>query len=297
MTSSRQPFNTGMALVAQIGILLGLFFVMLIILGTFSSLLPSMGIAPRSQSLIISAAQAILVFMIPPYITGYYVNRYPVKFLRLDIGISFSSLITVIGGFIIGLPFLNQVINWNEHLVLPEGLSHIEEGLRAMEDAAKAATDVLLETTTIGGLITGILVIGMLTGLGEEMFFRGGFQRLLTYNGINHHIAIWSVAVLFSLMHFQFYGFIPRVLLGAFFGYLLYWSGSLWVSVFAHALNNSMVVVCVWLQKRGIVDIDIENWGVTTGFPWIAIICFLLLICFLYVMRKVISQESIGSKG
>ena len=75
------------------------------------------------------------------------------------------------------------------------------------------------------------------------------------------HIAIWTTAIIFSAMHFQFYGFIPRVLLGAFFGYLAFWSGSLWLPIFAHALNNSLVVLSTWLVKRNAINIDINKIG------------------------------------
>ena len=101
------------------------------------------------------------------------------------------------------------------------------------------------------------------------------------------HIAIWTTAIIFSAMHFQFYGFIPRVLLGAFFGYLAFWSGSLWLPIFAHALNNSLVVLSTWLVKRNAINIDINKIGTeytsdSLIFIAISVIATTLVIVILY---------------
>jgi hypothetical protein len=78
---------------------------------------------------------------------------------------------------------------------------------------------------------------------------------------MKYHSAIWITAFIFSTMHFQFYGFIPRLLLGAFFGYLAFWSRSLWLPIFAHTLNNSMVVISTWLIKQNTNAIDVNKIG------------------------------------
>ena len=110
--------------------------------------------------------------------------------------------------------------------------------------------------------------------------------------------SVWIAAFVFSAMHFQFFGFIPRLLLGAFFGYLYIWSGSIWTSVFAHALNNSMVVITAWLVAKGKTDIDFEQFGITeSGIPWCAIISGILLFCFLFICRKCFFKEGKNGKS
>ena len=110
------------------------------------------------------------------------------------------------------------------------------------------------------------------------------------------HIAIWITAIIFSAVHFQFYGFIPRVLLGAFFGYLALWSGSLWLPIFAHALNNSLVVISTWLTKRNTIDIDINKIGTEYSsesllFIAISVIATILGIIILYRYYKQIQSQ------
>jgi uncharacterized membrane protein (Fun14 family) len=66
-------------------------------------------------------------------------------------------------------------------------------------------------------------------------------------------------ALFFSLIHFEFSGFLPRVILGMFLGYLFYYSGSLWTSIFAHLVNNGAQVVFIYLNNKGIYKMDVEN--------------------------------------
>lgn len=110
-----------------------------------------------------------------------------------------------------------------------------------------------------------ILVIGVLTGIGEEFFFRGALQRMLVWCRVNHHVAIWTAAFIFSSLHFQFFGFVPRLLLGAFFGYMYWWSGNIWVNSFAHALNNSLVIISTWCINKGYISEEFDMFGVSDG--------------------------------
>ena len=142
------------------------------------------------------------------------------------------------------------VIYWNYHITLPESMSGFEASARALEETAFNTMKTLLANDSAAALIVNILIVGVLAGLSEELLFRGCFQRLLTTGGVNPHVAIWIVAIFFSAMHFQLFGFVPRTLLGAYFGYLLLWSGSLWVPVTAHILNNVMFVLTAWYQVR-----------------------------------------------
>src|SRR5690606_21183338 len=131
----------------------------------------------------------------------------------------------------------------------------------------------------IGELILGILVIGVLAGIGEEYLFRGILQpKLHIYTG-NAHAGIWLAAFIFSAIHFQFYGFLPRLMLGALFGYLYYYSGSLVYPIIAHILNNVFTVVAVYLSKLGIVEFDIEG-NMEVEWYYVALGLGLFLISF-----------------
>jgi len=101
-------------------------------------------------------------------------------------------------------------------------------------------------------LLINLLMIAILPAIGEELIFRGCFQNIFTRWTGNYHWGIWLAAILFSAIHMQFYGFIPRMLLGAMFGYMLVWGRSMWLPILAHLVNNGGAVITAYvLQLKG----------------------------------------------
>ena len=184
--------------------------------------------------------QDVLTFIIPAIVTALLVTKKP----------GALTLILVAAVLAVSVPIQEAVIYWNYHMSLPASLSAFENVARALEDAAFTTMKNLLANDSVAALAVNILIVGVLAGISEELLFRGCFQRLLTTGGVNKHLAVWIVAICFSAMHFQIFGFVPRTLLGAYFGYLLLWTRSLWVPVAAHILNNVMFVISAWLQIR-----------------------------------------------
>lgn len=262
-----------------------LFFVATIIL--LPTLIRISGIEADSRAglLALSVTQAFFLFIIPSFIIARIISPRPVSYLQLNRAPSLLALTGVIFGYLIALPALNQIIFWNSNIVFPDSIAHWGETLREMEENANAATSVMLATDTWPGLLVNLLVIGLITAFGEEIFFRGTLQHTAASTGYNH-TAIWVVAFLFSAMHFQVFGFVPRMLLGAWFGYLLFWTRSLYVPVFAHFVNNGVVVVCTWLTANG-SSFDFENFGVVQyGFPMPAFVSSVATVVFLVYFRK-----------
>lgn len=235
--------------------------------------------------------QNICTFGIPALLSAWILTRRPMEFTGLGNGFSFRAVLGLLIVFAAALPFINQLVAWNEAVKLPAALSNVESQMQAMEEAAKAMSDKLLDAGSVGSMLVGVLVIGCLTGLCEELFFRGALQRLLQSRSVGSHAAVWISAIVFSIMHFQFYGFVPRILLGAFFGYLLLWSDSLWLSALAHALNNSLVVVSSWLVAKGLAP-NLDGFGVMQeGFPWPAVVSFAVAILILCIGRNALFRR------
>ncbi len=245
--------------------------------------LPVGGIA---KQWIIFSGQNILAFILPSLLT------WKICFGRINpagIGISVMPdammLVASVVIYLAGIPLLNQIIYWNQEMHLPEAFSSFEEWCRVMEQTAEQQTSSMLADTSLTHLLINIGVIGILTGIGEEFFFRGAFQGMLIKCKVGPHTAIWTSAVIFSILHFQFFGFVPRVLLGAWFGYLYWWSGSIWINSFAHALNNSLVILSAWMINKGFIGEEFDTLGVSAdSFPWPALasaVTVALLILFL----------------
>ncbi len=193
---------------------------------------------------IAAVLQDIFIFLAPALVTSVLVTRRPADLLglhRVRLYYVLLGLVTLVSA----IPALNMVIAFNESIQLPEVFETAEQ------EAAHTIGLLMGEAGSIGGLITSIMIVGLLAPLCEELFFRGCLQRLLSTSGMNVHYAIWISAFIFSVAHMQMAGLVPRMLLGAFFGYMLYWSGSVWTAVAAHALNNVLATVSSWLSMQG----------------------------------------------
>lgn len=147
-------------------------------------------------------------------------------------------------------------IEWNAGLTLPEGLAPVEAWMKNTEETAAKMTTFLTEFPSPGYLVLAILVLAVIPAIGEELLFRGIFQNLLSKQYGNIHVGIWASAFIFSAIHLQFYGFIPRLLLGALFGYLYMWSGSLVYAMIGHFINNFLTLVALYLVQIGVIEID-----------------------------------------
>lgn len=150
-------------------------------------------------------------------------------------------------------------IEWNAGLSLPDFLKGFEAWAREKEDLAAQLTTFLTTFDSPTEFVVAFFVIAVLAGVGEELVFRGMLQPELQRATGNIHVAIWLSAILFSAIHMQFFGFVPRLLLGVLFGYLYYWSGHIAVPMLAHFINNGFSVVMVYLYQLGVVDINMES--------------------------------------
>jgi membrane protease YdiL (CAAX protease family) len=187
-------------------------------------------------------------------------------------------------------------IYWNAHFQFPEFLQGFESWAHEYEDRAEELTKFMTQFSSDTEFLVAFVVIAILPAIGEEFVFRGMLQSQLFNATRNIHIAIWTSAILFSAFHLQFFGFVPRMLLGALFGYLYYWSGNLWMPMFAHFVNNGFSVVALYLNQKGVVDVDVESTDVTA--PWPAVIIFALVTGALLIYYKnFFTQKKMATNG
>ncbi len=220
---------------------------------------------PAAGLRICAVIQDLLVFILPAIAVAMLSTRYPASLLAVDKLPDLRMTLLAILTLLVSVPAINQLVEWNQNITFPDSLKSVEEVMRTMEKNAEDSVRILLEGESVAGLVVNILIIGVLAGFSEELFFRGALQRLLTSGGVTPHVMIWVTAFIFSAFHLQFFGFLPRLLLGAFFGYLLWWSGSLWLPILIHVLNNSIVVIAQWVKENNGTTPDIDRLGVEMG--------------------------------
>lgn len=164
-------------------------------------------------------------------------------------------------------PFFEFTVYLNEQMQLPSFLKGLEDWMRVKEDEMAALTKALLTRDSVGGLLINLFMIGILAAVGEELLFRGCLQNILLKWTGKIHIAIWLTAFVFSAIHFQFFGFLPRMLIGALCGYLYFWGKSIWLPILAHFINNaSAIVIAFYLTKSGkpldYLDGNFRHWPI-----------------------------------
>ena len=195
-------------------------------------------IIAQDISFFIIPSLIILVVLDPLYKTGTLnIKRVGLNDVLLVIILSFCAFpVTGIAGQL------------NSSMTMPHWLSGIEQWMREKEDYADHLLDVLMGPETLSVMWLNILIIAALPAIGEELIFRGVFQRILQDLFRSGHLAVWIMSILFSAIHFQFYGFLPRLILGLIFGYLFLWGRNIWLPVIAHFINNAVPAVVAYLK-------------------------------------------------
>ena len=277
--------------------------------------------ASTGALLLFQALQAIGLFIVPPFVVAYLWSDQPLEWLhivdsRKSIVDSRKSkvesrktgrlVLLSIGIMLTALPLINLLVSWNEQIRLPASLSGLEQLMQQME---AQADQLLQQFLTYGNgawwvLLLNLLVLAVLPAIGEELTFRGVLQQLLVSRksktphsahclwgprtvDSREHVAVWVTAFIFSFIHFQFYGFIPRLLLGALLGYVLLWSGNIRYSMIMHATNNALSVLLFYLGTYvwGMTQAQLDALG-TEHTWWLTLVCTPLMLAQVYAFRK-----------
>lgn len=247
--------------------------VLLFVLGgvlavSFDTLLGHLPIDGQAAVRISMVVQQLLMFMLPAVICAMLVTRRPAELLQIKSFPSGKMLGLSLLTFLVSIPAMNCVVEAFERLPWP---AEIVE----METAAQTAVQLILGQGAVATVL-GICIMAIMPGLCEELFFRGALQNLLRSKPMSAHLAIWLAAIIFSFIHFQPVGFVPRMILGAGFGYLAVWTGSLWTAIACHVLNNAVSVI---MMQTG-VNPDVV--GLST--PVISVISLVLTVVGLRVV-------------
>ena len=200
--------------------------------------------------------QTTATFLIPPILCAWLWDEEhkPFRWLRIDVPVQWQNILLAVVIMVCAVPGINLLADLNSRVELPKSLEFIEQILKSQEEAAAALTERFLQADNIGGLLINIGLMALLPALSEELSFRGTLQQIIykdqsgKVQSTKVHLAIWVTAFIFSAIHMQFYGFVPRMLLGAMFGYVFVWSGSLWVPITMHFVNNGLAVLVYYLM-------------------------------------------------
>ncbi len=244
---------------------------------------PKTGTSGWYDLIALQGVSSIGTFILPCLLYWYAIEHKPLSAFSARPLSAVAALSAVVALVIAFMPANGLFIEWNQHLKLPDTMAPLEQWMRNSEDRAAVATRILTTFRNPGQLLLALFVIALLPAIGEELLFRGILQRRVVAMTGSVHTGIWITAILFSAIHVQFYGFVPRMLLGALFGYVYVWSGNLWVPMLAHFVNNGFTVLMVYLYQQKHVSIDIEQ---TESVAWYWAALSLVLTAGLLVYFK-----------
>lgn len=225
--------------------------------------------------------QFLGLFLIPTFLFAYFSDPKPMNYL----GFNRSSpvyLLLGVAALFVAIPLVewSGVIN---HQLIPETTS-LGKWMKESEDSAAQQITFMLKRNSLQDLLLNLLFIAVFAGIGEELLFRGVLQRILIKIFKNPWLGIILTAVVFSAIHLQFYGFIPRLILGIILGLIYWYSGSLWPAILAHFAYDAFFIVMVYLNPALADD---QSNTITPGSPvFMALFSAAALVYLIWIMKK-----------
>jgi membrane protease YdiL (CAAX protease family) len=186
---------------------------------------------------VVQALSSVLMFMLPAFLYALFTftGRYG-YFLGFRNAEKSNMYMLAIVGILLAMPFVFWLGKLNEGIPLPDGLTKLEEQTAQQMSA-------FLKIKTSADIVINVFIIALLPAVAEELCFRGALQRILINISRNPWVGIIITAILFSSLHLQFSGFLPRMFLGIVLGAFYWYSGSIWTSILAHFVNNAVQVI------------------------------------------------------
>lgn len=251
-----------------------------------------------AASKLIQILGSVGTFIVPAFLFSYLFEGNLFSYYRFDNPTRMVPMLLVVLMMVSVIPFINYMAELNLRMEIP--FRALDQMLRSLENTAEEMMMAFTATSSIGGLLLNLLMIGVIAAVGEELIFRGLIQRLLTQMLKNTHLAILITALFFSAFHFQFFSFLPRFILGIIMGYLMYYGRSIWYPILAHFVNNAMGVIYYYFYSKGSADDMLEDIGTSTLIPVAAVVSLVLfLFCYLLWYYKVVryTNQSPQSSG
>ncbi len=193
------------------------------------------------------------------------------------------------------MPLMSLIGHWNESLQLPDNMQSLQRWMERSEKESADLIKVIIMESSVSGFLYNIVILALIPAIGEELLFRGVLQKIMGRWLSNQHVVIWLVAIIFSAIHLQFFGFVPRMLLGAFFGYLYVWSKNIVLPIFGHFVNNAGATIGAFYYVREGKSYDefnafeLQSW-------WIYLVGFIFTLIFVFLFYRSTQKENNGER-
>jgi membrane protease YdiL (CAAX protease family) len=224
--------------------------------------------------------QFISLFLIPTFLCAWLFSTNSKKYLGLQMPSNLGYFLVGVGVMLLAIPAVNFLGEINRQVQFPAGIAN---WMKEQEAEAAKTIKALLSKHTIKDLLLNIITVAGLAAVGEELLFRGIAQRLLIKMFKNPWAGIIVAAFLFSAMHIQFYGFVPRFVLGILLGVIYWYSGSLWTAMLAHFMYDAVLIIVVYFNPASLND---ENTLNLSNVALIAVVSLTLVVSLVLWMKR-----------
>jgi CAAX protease family protein len=231
------------------------------------------------------------MFIFPAFVIAFLFSTRPLDYLYIKKHLNIKQVGLTVLTLVVSIPFMNVIISFNQQLELPDYLSGVEQWIMQSEKSATYITESFLKMNTTGDLYMNLFMMALLPAIGEELIFRGVLYRLIKNLTGNIHVAVMLAAFVFSAFHMQFYGFVPRLLLGVAFGYMLVWSGNIWLPIIAHFVNNAAAVIFAWYAGMGELPFNQDSIGTAEGEWKLAVVSLVLVVMMLALLKRAAGSD------
>jgi len=297
--SGQSPFamlifsSLGVILIGFVFQLLGLFMATFFYDVSMAELLQTNGASDRNVIAAIKLLQiigALGTFVFSSLLISFFYTGSWVGYFQAGREIDWKSAVLLMLVMLAALPFVNFLTDMNQRFVIPfEGM---EQYFREMEERTEELMMTLVKADDIVALMVNLFMIALIPAVGEELVFRGLIQRHLADLFRNAHVAIVVASVIFSLVHFQIYSFLPRFFLGLILGYAFYYGKSIWYPIIAHLVNNTLGVLFYYFYMKELTGDSLEEIGTMEMMPATAILSLLVVGGLLYVWIKLVDSKT-----
>ncbi len=226
------------------------------------------------------------VFIIPVVALAWFIRKEEPYFICFQNTPNINQFVAIILLFVASMPLVQYSLDINSQMQLPASMHSLQEWMREKEDLAANLTNKFMKTTELSSYFVNLLIMAIIPAIGEELLFRGLLTRWISKLTKNMHINIIITSIIFSAFHLQFFGFIPRFLLGMLLGYTYYFTQSIWSSILLHFVNNAMMVTVYFWVYRNAVDVNPDEVGSVHNIYLVIVSAFAIVGILKYIKNQ-----------
>lgn len=216
------------------------------------------------------------LFILPPFFYGYL----SAENIFSNHKISRQVIILVVAIMILINPFVSFTFFLNQSIDIPKWLMFYDQNIYAI-------TKAFLVMNSSVDLIVNLLVLAILPAIGEELVFRGFLQKKIISFSKKPYLSIFFTALLFSVVHMQFEGVLPRFILGSVLGLMFYFSSNIWIPIIAHFINNALIVILSYPALNNKISFDLLNLEKFVRWDQAALSLIAVTVLFYLFIKKI----------